>query len=299
MTRFDIITEVKKSRDLDFIVEIEKFNPYHGRDGRFATASGAASFTYKPGQGRMYDNAIAREKERMAALDTAGGNFTPAKTREEASRYAVEQLGFKRADYGTKIDIEAVNHINEQITRVQQKYPEVKGAVEDLDIVNRAHVYAQVVTFRTGNMTLEIGSELYGRGMDSIKKGYQKDVESGFHPTGTSAEAIIWHEYGHVLANISSKKELSARADEVFSYNDWIKRDSYYQDRKNKVQEKEWLRVAAKNLKTTQKEIKQGISGYAEKNAAETFAEAFAEYHCSNSPRKEAVAMVEASGWNR
>ena len=47
--------------------EILKFNPYHDRLGRFTTAGTATSFTYKPGQGKMYDNAIAREKERHAA----------------------------------------------------------------------------------------------------------------------------------------------------------------------------------------------------------------------------------------
>lgn len=46
--------------------EILKFNPYHDRLGRFTTAGTAASFTYKPGQGAMYDKAIAREKERTS-----------------------------------------------------------------------------------------------------------------------------------------------------------------------------------------------------------------------------------------
>ena len=44
--------------------DIEKFNPYHGPDGRFTTGASATSFTYKPGQGKMYDNAIRNEKKR-------------------------------------------------------------------------------------------------------------------------------------------------------------------------------------------------------------------------------------------
>lgn len=71
MSRYDHIQEVQKSR-YDVIQEITKFNPYHGPDGRFSSANGAASFTYKPGQGKMYDNAIAREKARTAAA-AAGG----------------------------------------------------------------------------------------------------------------------------------------------------------------------------------------------------------------------------------
>jgi hypothetical protein len=47
-----------------FIEDVLKFNPYHGPDGRFTGPGGATSFTYKPGHGSIYDNAIAREKER-------------------------------------------------------------------------------------------------------------------------------------------------------------------------------------------------------------------------------------------
>ncbi|MDO4281345.1 MAG: XkdF-like putative serine protease domain-containing protein [Peptococcaceae bacterium] len=48
---------------IDSIVEIEKFNPYHGADGRFTSPNAAASFTWKPGASAAHDKAIAREKE--------------------------------------------------------------------------------------------------------------------------------------------------------------------------------------------------------------------------------------------
>lgn len=48
--------------------EILKFNPYHGKDGRFASAGMASSFTYAPGKSRAHDLAIERHKERMAAI---------------------------------------------------------------------------------------------------------------------------------------------------------------------------------------------------------------------------------------
>lgn len=53
--------------------ELMKFNPYHGKDGRFVSGSGGnyASFTYAPGKSKAHDNAIAREKERMSS---AGGS---------------------------------------------------------------------------------------------------------------------------------------------------------------------------------------------------------------------------------
>lgn len=54
----------------DEIEEIEKFNPYHDRLGRFSTADGHTSFTTRtrdPKKQHMADAAVAREKEREAA----------------------------------------------------------------------------------------------------------------------------------------------------------------------------------------------------------------------------------------
>lgn len=62
---------------------IEKFNPYHDRLGRFASASGATSFTYSPGKSKAHDMAIARQKEQHASrMPTAA----QAKTLKEIER---------------------------------------------------------------------------------------------------------------------------------------------------------------------------------------------------------------------
>lgn len=67
--------QVHKSEQYCRIVEVDvkKFNPYHDSKGRFASANGYASFTYRtkdPAKQHMADMAAAREKERAAA---AGG----------------------------------------------------------------------------------------------------------------------------------------------------------------------------------------------------------------------------------
>lgn len=58
---------VFKSKDGRII----KFNPYHGKDGRFTSANGATSFTIRSKSGLAWDeknvaNAIEREKKRTA-----------------------------------------------------------------------------------------------------------------------------------------------------------------------------------------------------------------------------------------
>lgn len=67
--------------------DIEKFNPYHGSDGRFASADGYASFTFAPGKSKAHDMAIAREKERVKAGGAAGG----AGAKEEEKGHAIAE----------------------------------------------------------------------------------------------------------------------------------------------------------------------------------------------------------------
>lgn len=57
-----------KATPFDEILEVEKFNPYHDSKGRFTTSGAATSFTYSPGKSKAHDNAIAREKDRVAGI---------------------------------------------------------------------------------------------------------------------------------------------------------------------------------------------------------------------------------------
>lgn len=79
------VTKAETDR-YDEIVEVEKFNPYHDSKGRFASASGFASFTTRtrdPGKQHMADLAIAREKERAAAAGGAAAGAGDAKPAEK------------------------------------------------------------------------------------------------------------------------------------------------------------------------------------------------------------------------
>lgn len=59
--------------DID-VVDVEKYNPYHGPDGRFTSASGATLYSYRTKNPLMQgaaDKANEREKKRTAAEDEA------------------------------------------------------------------------------------------------------------------------------------------------------------------------------------------------------------------------------------
>ena len=314
MRRYDVIQEVNVAKrrnigrsNIVIIVEVEKFNPYHDELGRFATAGGATLFTIRtkdPRKQHWADMAIAREKDGWEASKPKEIEFTPAKNKKEAVKYAQEKLGFQKVSYGTKMDLKTINHINETITNIQSKYPEVKGAVQELKTAAKKNVYARVRYHQDGKMNLEIGTNAYKFGIDAVETSYKYDVESGFHPKGTTANSIIWHEYGHVLAGISAKAKIGIEYSDTIGYD---KRADFRIDRYNHLTEIDWLnkaRVDSKNtdydfLDKNYKDIAKNISKYAEKNIGELFAEAFAEVTCSPNPSKEAIALVKASGWYR
>jgi GH24 family phage-related lysozyme (muramidase) len=283
----------------DDIKEVNKFNPYHDNLGRFTSGNGGnVSFftvqTKDPSKQHWADNAIAREKGKAGAGVSQNTNkYTPAKTVEEAAEYAKTQLGFKTVNYG-KADIDTVNMINEQITNIYEQYPEMKGAVRHIENYPKPGVYAAASMDSTGDMSFHVGASMQ-KGYKAAQEGYENDVKSKFHPPDTDAKAIIWHEFGHLYAYTQAKKASGLGAADIKS--PWNYDMSNAQAaRKNKTFEKEVLRNASKELKQTQKVTKENISIYATKKVSETFAEAFAEYHCSSNPRKECVAMMKAAG---
>lgn len=219
--------------------------------------------------------------------------FTPAKTKKEATDYAKTNLGFKKVSYGTKIDIDTINNINKQIATIQAKYPELKGAVGELKTTASKRAYAFIETHMDGSMKLAVSTMKYGRGMKSLEDSYKRDLEAGFHPKGTTAKDIITHEYGHVYAGVQTKRKFGVAASKTLDHSDGF---SFILERKNKNWETSIRNTAAKELGISASEFAGRISRYAKTNAAETFAEAFAEFNSSPNPRPECIALMKAAG---
>lgn len=289
MSRYDHILEIRKSR-FDTIVE-KRGNPYHDpKTGRFTSAPG-------------------------------GGSFSPAGTVDEARAYAKDKLGFSgRVDYsysyidqqngrqvfGT-LDMETVNHINKTITDIQDRYPELKGAVKDL-VCTQSRVYAEVnFNGRDASASLRIGARAYENGLQAAYDRYAEDVAIGFHPKGTDGEAILWHEYGHVYAAAANKA----------SCGQYATPRNTLQAIGNTVAESGWKDQAAGKMMADGK-LKQEydmlgldfspqavaasygkrISKYATKDDGELFAEAFAAHNTGHGT-KWTQAIMDAAGADR
>ena len=289
--RFDHIVEVGSAR-YDYLEEVAKGNPYHDpKTGRFTTGPGGA------------------------------GSFSPAGTIAEAREYAKTALGFSgRVDYsysyidqqegrqvsGT-LDIATVNHINKSITEIQARYPELKGYVQNLECTD-SRVYAQLHhDGRDATPSLRIGAKVYKDGVESVYRKYAEDVDLGYHPKGTTGDAILWHEYGHVYASMANEKACGSNATAR------AKLDAIRLD----VAESGWKDAAVKKMmgdsslkqehdmlgldfsaQSVAESFGKHISRYATSNNAELFAEAFAA-HNTGTKTKWTDALMEAAGARR
>ena len=104
----DIDTRMKKSIDSKGVAktfsEVEKFNPYHDRLGRFTTAEGAVSFTYSPGKSKAHDLAIAREQKKYT-------NVKPNhKSDATGKSYEMTKLESKEAEQDRETALKHLEH---------------------------------------------------------------------------------------------------------------------------------------------------------------------------------------------
>lgn len=236
--------------------------------------------------------------EKPKAEKPQESNFTPAKTKEAATEYAKKELGFEKVSYGSKLDLDTVNHINKQVADIQTKYPQVKGAVQEFKVSSSGKMYACIETSTDGRMTLKVSSKLYGNGLDVLERQYKADCDVGFHPKGTTAKDIVWHEYGHVIGGINAKKSLGVAANETISPFDGGKKVEFMLNKKAGKWEQSVYEKATGQKFTPGGARKYGgnISRYAQKNVKELFAEAFAEFNSSPNPSPECIALMKAAG---
>lgn len=264
MGRYDYLCE------LETIIEIDKMNDRHDpKTGRF---------TFKPG---------------------SEAAFVPAKTTHEAVLYATQKLGFYDVDYGN-MDLETINHVNLEITRIQEKYPEVRGAVQYLDVYEENDAYAcTVLDSSNGTMAIELSRHDFGNGIAYLKEKYERDAAIEQVPRNTDFRAIIWHEYGHVIANIIRKKSVGLGSSEFkVGFNPQLV-TSLKTLARTQFPYQEWVLGAMDALALSMDGLARGVSENAKNSVGELFADSFAEVNVAPAPRKEAVTVVRKSGWYR
>ena len=108
--------------------EVAKFNPYHDRLGRFTSGGSATSFTYKPGKGKMYDNAIAREKDQQSS--SGGVASKPNAEQKERGHIPLksynDSLNTVKQELGCN-DKQAKKYINSVASYTSENYTAIRA----------------------------------------------------------------------------------------------------------------------------------------------------------------------------
>ena len=97
-----------------------------------------------------------------------------------------------------------------------------------------------------------------------LVSGYNRDVQLGFHPEGTTAESLIYHEFGHAMDGWLARSGL------VKTNEDWASGVLIEQ-----AFERSGMSTSTVGFK---------VSSYAKKNDRECFAECFAQGMESTEP---------------
>lgn len=163
------------------------------------------------------------------------------------------------------VDIESARMIYKTYEKLFDKYPFLKEKFLGVMSEN-----AKETQFACASSKVIYVNTVWFSDYNNVRDEYLHSVAIKFHPKGTDVDSILVHEFGHNIDRFMA---------EVFE------RSSYYESTtfKRKVMGK-----FDKNIS-----IKQEVSRYAEKNPQEWFAECFAEYFCSEEPRRVAKAFGE------
>lgn len=162
---------------------MEKFNPYHGKDGRFTSANGAASFTYAPGKGGAAASGASPIK--------VNG---PKDSKEYAERYLSDHPEVAK-------EVEKYKNVLHDVQNFQKNHPDaVEGTYNAVtgELVNLTGGYA--VTFHQ-NLTKD---DPFG-GYDSDT--YAKMCAIAKHQLGSDDVNIGFFGNAEVSFNCASKEQ--------------------------------------------------------------------------------------------
>jgi SPP1 gp7 family putative phage head morphogenesis protein len=183
----------------------------------------------------------------------------------------------------TGCDLDSAKSIASSYERVTSVYPQVKGKIGGVTAKDLGDsTYAQCYLYGDKRVETNNKKDFYGNFAELVKS-YDHDVATGWHPRGTTAESIIIHELGHAVDGLLTDVGALGAGGHFspsgkYTYNTTSK----------------YLRAkVAMSTGTKVADMGSAVSEYASCNEKEWFAECFAEYLTSASPRPVAKKFGE------
>lgn len=184
-------------------VIFEKFNPYHGKDGRFTSANGATSFTYKPGQSRAHNMAIQNE-----AVRHESGKFGKADNKTFAGAVA-DARDSVAEDKRWRVTA----HTEEEL---KNDYPGAKlhvtdggstvAVTADGDIISVCGAKGDVIR---GKGLMDLAVKNGGKKLDSFSGNHDFYIKCGFEP-------VSWTPFNEAYAPDGWRKGIDKPEPVVF-----------------------------------------------------------------------------------
>jgi hypothetical protein len=182
-----------------------------------------------------------------------------------------------RSDEGlsfTGCDVDCAKGVYSAYEQLFDHFPQLKNklAAPNTETKMARNVYARC-TMGFGSGMVQV-NPYHFHDVKKLMATYAYDVTQGYHPPGTSGFAIVTHELGHALDDYLSVVHHVAGATGAG-------RNGFTSNKvRSKILKASGYKVA---------DIGAQVSDYATENPQEFFAECFAEYMCSDNPRKVAV----------
>ena len=186
----------------------------------------------------------------------------------------------------TGCDLESAKSIAASYQQIFDKYPKLKGK---LDAPNAHPVRMDKNTYAwcyiKGGGEVQVNPFHYSN-WQSIVRSYERDVSLGWHPVGTTAESIVTHEIGHAIDGLLAREGVlgGVTASGEYRYASSSLKATVMKRAAKLDPDLADLMAADKAWKGSQA-VSEHVSQYATKNPQEWFAECFAEYITSASPR--------------
>lgn len=170
---------------------------------------------------------------------------------------AVNSAGwFKDKLYLQGLDADSAKHVVSAYQRIFDRFPALKGqfTAPRIAATTNSNAYASCATATNGQIIL---NKSKFASWDALVRAYTSDVSMGFHPEGTTAEAVIIHEFGHAIDGWLARSGM-------------VKTDTEYASSVliEKAFDKSGMSTAT---------VGWQVSSYAKKNDRECFAECFAQ----------------------
>ena len=186
----------------------------------------------------------------------------------------------------TGCDLESAKSIAASYQQVFEKYPKLVGKIDAPDahpVGMSNNTYAWCYMRHGGKVQVNPGQY---NSWQSLVRNYEHDVHTNWHPAGTTAESIVTHEIGHAIDGLLAREGVlgGVTASGEYRYASSSLKATVMKRAAKLDPDLADLMATDKAWKGSQA-VEKYVSQYATKDPQEWFAECFAEYITSASPR--------------